>query len=177
MTTVLTILLQRSRDSRDDTDDKICIYSRASQFDIRYLDGETKRTHYSVFSRVEVLSYISILLHALSIDGSPFYCIQVMPSGFPSIVYSISEIEHGSPGWETLTTTLKWAIEGRWTILPQVLAPVAQYPGTSVSNGAHTYPSIPEFVPLTARVSLQPPGVSLQSFVLEAVESMPTVSS
>ena len=175
--TILSMYLQRSSNSQEETDDQIRIRGAGDQFEVSYLDGETKRTHRSNFSRMELLSYISILLHALSIDSSPFYSVQVMPSGFPTIMYSITDIEVGSPGWETLTATMKSAINGRWTILPRASTSSVQSHGTSVPS-YHSMSSVaPEFVPLTARVSLQPQSAPQHSFVWAGEESLLDVTS
>ena len=175
--TDLTIHLQRARISTAENDDVIRISRGSMYFEALYWDGETKRTHRNLFSRTEILSYFSILMSALVVDVSPFDCIQIMANGFPSIVYSISDIEAGTPGWAAATSTLKWFVDGQWSILPAAPFPGGRYLGTTVPNAHDSSFEVPEFVPSTARVSLQPQWAPLRSSVLVAVESPPTVTS
>lgn len=168
--TDLTIHLRRSRGANEETDDVIRVH-RGRLFEALYWDGETKRTCRNLFSRTEMLSYFSILLNALVIDMIPFDSIQIMINGFPSIVYSIMDIEVGSPGWNTATTTLNWFVDGQWTTQPQAPYPGGRYLGTELQGMSDTSSLIPEFVPTTARVSLAPQSSLRNNFGLGGVEN------
>lgn len=168
--TDLTIHLKRSRTANEETDDVIRVH-RGTFFEALYWDGETKRTCRNFFSRTEMLSYFSILLNALVVDMIPFDSIQIMVNGFPSIVYSIADIETGTPGWSAATTTLRWFVDGQWVTQPQAPYPGGPYVGTESLGMSDTSSLIPEFVPSTARVSLAPQSFFHNSFGSVAEES------
>jgi hypothetical protein len=168
--TDLTIHLRRSRTANEETDDVIRVH-RGTMFEALYWDGETKRTCRNVFSRTEMLSYFSILLNALVIDMIPFDSIQIMINGFPSIVYSIADIESGTTGWNTAITTLRWFVDGQWVTQPQAPYPGGRYLGTALQEMSDTSSLIPEFVPTTARVSLAPQSSLRNNFGLVAEEN------
>ena len=169
--TDLTIHLRRSRTANEETDDVIRVHRGRTFFEALYWDGETKRTSRNLFSRTEMLSYFSILLNALVVDMIPFDSIQIMANGFPSIVYSIADIEPGSHGWSSATTTLRWFVDGQWVTQPQASYPGGPYLGTEPPEMSNTSSLIPEFVPSTARVSLAPQSFLHSSFGLEAERS------
>lgn len=155
----LTIHLRRSRSSATDTDDIIRVY-RGETFEIRYRDGETKQTYNTAFSRLEILTYFSILMSALAIDMCPFDSIQIMTNGFPSIVYSIPDIEVGTTGWGIVTTTLRWFANGQWSTRSRAPAQEEHVSQTASSSSPGTFRGAPEFFPSTPLFSV--PGLVLQ---------------
>lgn len=169
--TDLTIHLRRHRLANEETDDVISVHRGRTFFEAIYWDGETKRTCRNLFSRTEMLSYFSILLNALVVDMIPFDSIQIMVNGFPSIVYSIADIETGTPGWNAATTTLRWFVDGQWVTQPQASYPGGPYLGTEPPEMFDTSSAIPEFVPSTDRPSLAPQSFLHSSFGLEAERS------
>ena len=166
--TELTIHLRRHRLANEDTDDVIRV-RRGTFFEALYWDGEIKRTCRNLFSRTEMLSYFSILLNALVVDMIPFNSIQIMVNGFPSIVYSIADIETGTPGWNAATTTLRWFVDGQWVTQPQAPYPGGPYLGTEPPGMSDTSSAIPEFFPTTDRPSLLPQLFPRSNFGLGGV--------
>jgi len=149
----LTIHLRRSRNSGADTDDIIRVY-RGETFEVRYRDGETKYTYTTAFNRVELLAYFSILMSALVIDMCPFDSVQIMSNGFPSIVYSIPDIELGTTGWGIVTTTLRWFADGQWSTQSRGPSPAEHVSQTTSSSSPGTFRAAPEFCPSTPLFSL-----------------------
>lgn len=173
--TELTIHLRRSRGAREETDDVIRV-RRGTLFEALYWDGETKSTCRNLFSRMEMLSYFSILLNALVVDMHPFDSIQIMANGFPSIVYSIADIEVGSPGWNAATTTLRWFVDGQWTTQPRAAFPGGPYLGTEPPAMPGMSFATPEFFPASGRSGL-PQSYSHNSFGSEAMENQPDATN
>ena len=167
--TELTIHLRRSRGASEETDDVIRV-RRGTLFEALYWDGETKRTCRNLFSRMEMLSYFSILLNALVVDMHPFDSIQIMANGFPSIVYAIPDIEVGTPGWNAATTTLRWFVDGQWVTQPQAAFPGGPYLGTEPPEMPDMSFSVPEFFPALRRSS-QHESYSHNSFGSVAMEN------
>lgn len=89
-----------------------------SQFRILYLNGEDRTIAAHTTTKEGALGYLWTLLYTISVDTDPFRYIQVCGVGFPSVMYSISELDPGGATWTTMFTIVHTFLDRRWNVTP-----------------------------------------------------------
>ena len=118
----LTIFIQR--DGRIEHDDIVRVRRVEDRFVVVYRDGESHTRVVHTFDREGMRGYFYTLVVMLTHDIEPFKVLQVCGVGFPSIAYSIGDIEPGTRAWSTILVTLNSYVDGQWATRPRVVAPV-----------------------------------------------------
>lgn len=154
------------RYGRDEPDDVLRITpTGTNQFRILYQNGEerTRATHTT--TREGALGYIWTMLYTIAVDTDPFRYVQLCGVGFPSVMYSISELDPGGATWVTMFTIVHSFLDRRWSVTP---TPVGVLRGRSrrTTSGAQNNrsSSVPQSDPVSESVpSQQESGVPPQT--------------
>lgn len=116
---MFTLYLMRERDRLED--DIVQVRRVGDTFTLRYFDAETRLDRLCRnLNQAQAWSYLFNLFYAISVDTDPFYHFQISMTGFPSIVYAISDLDT-TPVWAHVMTLVNAFFQHTW--VPRPAAP------------------------------------------------------
>ena len=154
------------RYGRDEPDDVLRITPTGdNQFHLLYQNGEERSRATHITTREGALGYIWTMLYTVAVDTDPFRYVQLCGVGFPSVMYSISELDPGGATWITMIAIVHSFLDRRWSVTPApVVIPRGRFRRTALGAQNNRSSSVPQSVPVSeSQPSQQESGVPPQT--------------
>lgn len=147
----------------------------SSEVRLLYQNGEDQTRATFTTSRDGAFGYLWTLLYTISIDTDPFRYVQLTGIGFPSVMYSISELDPNSPTWTTMITILRSFLYQDWHVIPISNASrLGQSRRTTSVEQNNRSSSVPRSVPMTGSLPSRQEPVNPPQTEWGGVESRTT---
>lgn len=126
------------RGSRE-PDDVLRVYYRPDGvYRVNYRDGDANTSYSCEYTGRELWTYLLNLFYMVTIDAYPFRQVQISGAGYPSVIYSIADLEYGNSPWSNLMDVVWSSCFTEWTTPADTPSELSSQTTTPI--GMHTVP-------------------------------------